>query len=46
MNDTVSKAIWLTLGLLIAGIFIKAAVPVLGIGQDTIITEVKKVENY
>ncbi|WP_159067874.1 hypothetical protein [Paenibacillus ihuae] len=46
MNKTVTNAIYLAIGLLIAGIFITAATNWIGTGQDNIITEVKKVESY
>ncbi|QQZ64651.1 hypothetical protein JI735_33935 (plasmid) [Paenibacillus sonchi] len=45
-KDTLSVALFLSIGFVIAGIFIAAATSIIGDSQDNIIPYVKKVEKY
>lgn len=45
-KDTISVALFLAIGFVIAGIFMAAASGIIGSSQDDIIPYVKKVEKY
>ncbi|WP_162551248.1 hypothetical protein [Paenibacillus tepidiphilus] len=45
-DKTAAIALYLSIGFVVASLFISAAVSVIGSGQDEIITYTKKVENY
>ncbi|WP_191089546.1 MULTISPECIES: hypothetical protein [Paenibacillus] len=45
-KDSISVALFLSIGFVIAGIFIAAAVHIIGSSQDGIISHVKQVEHY
>ncbi|WP_162551055.1 hypothetical protein [Paenibacillus tepidiphilus] len=46
IKDTISIALFLAIGFVIAGIFISAATDMIGGSQDDIITHTKQVEQY
>ena len=45
-KDSISVALFLAIGFIIAGIFIAGATSIIGSSQDDIITRVKAVEQY
>mgnify|MGYP000628048434 CR=1 FL=1 len=45
-DKTIAIAIYLTIGLVLAGLFMSTASNVIGSGQDDVITYTKKIENY
>lgn len=45
-KDSISVALFLAIGFVIAGIFIAGATSIIGSSQDDIITHVKAVEQY
>ncbi|MBY9080944.1 hypothetical protein KIH86_12595 [Paenibacillus sp. HN-1] len=45
-NDSISVAMFLAIGFVIAGIFISFATGMIGSGQDDVIAHTKQVESY
>jgi len=45
-KDSISVALFLAIGFVIAGIFIAAATNIIGSSQDDIITHTKQIEQY
>jgi len=45
-KDSISVAMFLAIGFVIAGIFISAATTLIGSSQDDIITHTKQIEQY
>jgi hypothetical protein len=45
-KDSISVAMFLAIGFVIAGIFISAATGIIGSSQDDIITRTKQIEQY
>ncbi|WP_342424163.1 hypothetical protein [Paenibacillus sp. FSL E2-0178] len=45
-KDSISVALFLAIGFVIAGVFIAGATSIIGGSQDDIITHVKAVEQY
>lgn len=45
-KDSISVALFLAIGFVIAGMFISVAVNIIGSSQDDIVTHTKQVEQY
>ncbi|WP_157261095.1 hypothetical protein [Paenibacillus wynnii] len=45
-KDSISIAMFLAIGFVIAGIFISAATNIIGSSQDDVITHTKQIEQY